>query len=66
LNTGHGERNILHTTNRREAKCIGHVLCGDCLLRHVIDGMIEGRIEMMRRRGRRSEQLLDGVKETRG
>jgi hypothetical protein len=31
----------------------------------VIEGKLEGRIEMMRRRGRRREQLLDDLKEKR-
>jgi hypothetical protein len=31
----------------------------------VIEGKLEGRIEMMGRRGRRSKQLLDGLKEKR-
>jgi len=35
---------------------------GNCLLKHVT----EGKIEVMGRRGRRSKQLLDDVKERRG
>jgi hypothetical protein len=31
----------------------------------VIEGKLEGRIEMMGRRGRRRKQLLDGLKEKR-
>jgi hypothetical protein len=38
------ERNVLHTVTRRKANCIGHILCRNCLLRHVIDGKIEGWI----------------------
>jgi hypothetical protein len=52
------ERNILHTINRRKAKWIGHILRRNCLLKHVIEGKLEGRIEMMGRRGRRRKQLL--------
>ena len=33
-----------------------------CLLKHVIEGKIEGRIEVRDRRGRRREQLLDDFK----
>jgi hypothetical protein len=41
-------------------------LCRNCLLKHVIEGKIEGRIEVMGRRGRRRKQLLDDLKEKRG
>jgi hypothetical protein len=37
----------------------------NCLLKHVIEGKIERRIEVMERRGRRSKQLLDYLKEKR-
>jgi hypothetical protein len=60
------ERNILHTVKRRKANWIGHILRRNCLLKHVIEGKKEGRIEVMGRRGRRRKQLLDDVKETRG
>ena len=39
------ERNILHTIQRWKANWIGHILRRNCLLKHVIDGKIEGRIE---------------------
>jgi uncharacterized protein (UPF0335 family) len=35
----------------------------NCLLKHVIDGKIEGRIEVTERRERRRKQLLDDLKE---
>jgi hypothetical protein len=35
----------------------------DCLLKHVIQGKIEGRLEVTRRPGGRSKQLLDDLKE---
>jgi hypothetical protein len=41
-------------------------LCRNCLLKNVIEGKIEGRIEMTGRRGRRRKQLLDDLKEKRG
>ena len=44
---------------------IGHVLRRNCLLKHVIEGKLEGRIEMMGRRGIRRKQLLDDLKEKR-
>jgi hypothetical protein len=57
------ERNILHTIKRRKATWIGHILRRKCLLKHVIEGKLEGRIEMTGRRGRRRKQLLDDLKE---
>jgi hypothetical protein len=39
------ERNILHEIKLGKVKWIGHILCRNCLLKHVI----EGRIELMRR-----------------
>jgi len=41
-------------------------LCRNCLLKHVVGGKIEKRIEAIGRRGRRSKQLLDDFKEQRG
>ena len=58
------ERNILHKRKRRKAILIGHILHRNCLLKHVIEGQIEGRIEVMGRRGRRRELLLDYLNET--
>jgi hypothetical protein len=37
----------------------------NCLLKHVIEGKLEGRVEMMGRRGRRRKQLLDDLEEKR-
>jgi hypothetical protein len=48
------ERNIVHTIKRRKANWIGHILRRNCLLKHVIEGNIEGT-----RRGGRRKQLLD-------
>jgi hypothetical protein len=59
------ERNILHTIKRRKANWIGHILRRNCLLKHVTEGKLEGRIEMTGRRGRRRNQLLDDLKEKR-
>jgi hypothetical protein len=59
------ERNIVHTIKRRKANWIGHILRRNCLLNHVIEGKLEGRIEMTGRRGRRRKQLLDDLKEKR-
>jgi hypothetical protein len=59
------ERNILHTIKRRKANWIGHILRRNCLREHVIEGKLEGRIEMIGRRGRKRKQLLDNLKEKR-
>jgi hypothetical protein len=60
------ERNIVHTVKRNKANWIGHILRRNCLLTHVIEGKLEGRIEMTGRLGRRRKQLLDDLKEKRG
>jgi hypothetical protein len=59
------ERNILNTIKRWKANWIGHILRRNCLLKHVIEGKLEGGIEMTGRRGRRRNQLLDDLKEKR-
>jgi hypothetical protein len=33
----------LHKTNRRKADWIGHIVRRNCLLKHVIEGKMEGR-----------------------
>ena len=60
------ERNILHTMKRRKANWIGHIFCRKfrkCLLNEVVEGNIEGRIEVRERRRRRRKQLLNDLKE---
>jgi hypothetical protein len=59
------ERNILHTIKRRKPNWIGHILRRNCLLKHVIERKLEGRIEMMGGQGRRRKQQLDDIKEKR-
>jgi hypothetical protein len=59
------ERNIIHTTKRRKANWIGHIWSRNCLLKHVIEGKLEGRTEMTGRRERRRKQLLDDLRENR-
>jgi hypothetical protein len=44
----------------------GHILCKNCLLKHVIEGKIEERIEVAERRGRRRKQLLHYLNEKKG
>ena len=40
------ERNILHKINWRKANWNGHILRWNCLLKHIVEGNIEGRIEV--------------------
>jgi hypothetical protein len=40
------ERNIVHTIKRRKTNSTGHILRRNCLLKHVIEGKLEGRTEM--------------------
>jgi hypothetical protein len=48
------EINILHTIKIRKVELIGYILRRNCLLQQVI----EGKIEVMGRRGRSREKLL--------
>jgi hypothetical protein len=57
------ERNIVQTIKRRKANWIGHILRRNCLLKHVIEGKLEGRTEITGRRGQSCKQLLDDLKE---
>ena len=59
------ERIILKTIKRRKSNWIGHNWHRNCLLKHVIEGNIEGRVEVTVRRGRRCKKLLDDLKEKR-
>jgi len=40
-----GEKNILRVIERRNANWISHISCKKCVLKDVIQGNIEGRIE---------------------
>jgi hypothetical protein len=60
------QRNILHEISKRKANLIGHIMCRTCLLQQVIEGNINGGIEVTERRGRRRRKLLDGLRERRG
>jgi hypothetical protein len=43
------DRRIMRTTNRRKANWIGHILRSNSLSKHVVEGKVEGRIEVMGR-----------------
>ncbi|PNF24421.1 hypothetical protein B7P43_G09695 [Cryptotermes secundus] len=60
------QRNILHEIRKRKANWIGHILRGNCLLKGVLEGKIEGWIEVTRRRGRRRKKMLDDLGDRRG
>jgi hypothetical protein len=47
------DRNIIYTVNRRKAKWIGHSLRRNCLLKLIVEGKIQEKIEMTGIRGRR-------------
>jgi predicted ribonuclease YlaK len=59
-------RNVGHKTKIRKANLIGHILCRKSVLKHVIEGKIEGTMEVAGRRGRRHKQLLDDLREQTG
>jgi hypothetical protein len=56
------ERNILQTIKRRMATWIGHVLIRNCLLKGVIEGNIEGRLEVMGRSARKLKRPLGDLR----
>jgi hypothetical protein len=60
------QRNILHEICKRKANCIGHILRKNCPLQRVIEGKIQGGIEVTGRQGRKCTKLLDDLKERRG
>jgi hypothetical protein len=59
------QRNILHEISKRKANWIGHILRRNCLLQRIIEGKIEGGIEVTERRGIRRRKLLDDLTERR-
>jgi len=56
------ENNVLHTIKWEKVYWIGHILCRNCLLKHVIEGNIEGT----GKRGRRRRQLLNDLRGKKG
>jgi hypothetical protein len=60
------QRNILHEIRKRKANWIGHILRRNCILQGVIEGKIQGRIEVTGRQERKRRKLLDDLKERRG
>jgi hypothetical protein len=66
LHTVKEERNILHVIHGRKTNRIAHILRRNCLLKHIIEGKIQGKISVTGRQGRRLKQLMDDLKEARG
>jgi hypothetical protein len=60
------ERIILRTVKRRNTNWIGHILCGNCLLKLVMKGKVEGRLKVTVRRERRRKQLLITLRKREG
>ena len=60
------QRNNPHEIRKRKANWVGHILRRNCPLKQVIEGKIEGEMEVTRRRGRRRKKLLDELKDRRG
>jgi hypothetical protein len=56
----------LESIRKRNANWIGHILRRNCLLKHVIEGKINGEMEVAKMRGKLRKKLLDDLKERRG
>jgi len=51
---------------RQKANWIGNIWRRNCLLKHVVEGKLKGRMEVTVRRGRRHKQLPHDRKKTTG
>jgi hypothetical protein len=60
------QKNILHEICKRKANWIGHILRRNCLLQRVVEGKIQGEIEVTGRQGRRRRKLLYDLNERKG
>jgi len=56
------QRNILHEIRKRKANWIGHILRRNCLPQRVIEGKIQGGIDVTGRQRRRCRKLLVDLK----
>ena len=65
LHRGKEERYVLHKVKWRKVNWIGYSLRRNCLLEHIVEGIIQGRIDVRGRRGGRRKQLLGDLKEAR-
>jgi len=55
------QRNVLHEIRKRKVNWIGYILRRNCLLQRVIEGKVQGGIEVTGRQGRRRTKLLDDL-----
>jgi len=62
LHRANNDWNFLNKIRRWKAKCIGHFLRKNSVLKHVIERKIEERTEVVERRGRMCKELLDDFK----
>jgi hypothetical protein len=60
------QKNIHNEICKRMANWIGHILRRNCLLQRVIEGKIQGEIEVTGRQGRRRRKLFDDLREREG
>jgi hypothetical protein len=60
------QRNIRHEINKQKASWIGHILHRNCLLKQVIEGKINGGLEVTKKKKKRCKKLLYDLKERRG
>jgi hypothetical protein len=58
--------NILHEIRKWKANWIGHILRRNCLVKQVVEGKMQGQIEVTRRQGKRRKKLLDDPGDRRG
>jgi hypothetical protein len=65
LHKVNGDRNNLHTKKIKPNR-IGHILRRNCLLKHITEEKLEGKIAVTVRRGRSRKQLLDNLKDSIG
>jgi hypothetical protein len=57
-----GEKNILRVIKRRNGNWISHISCQKCVLKDVIQGNMEGKIEGTEWQERSLKRLLDNYK----
>jgi hypothetical protein len=66
LDESRKEECAAYNTKQEGFYWIGHILRRNCHLKDIINGKIQRRIEVIGRRGRKSQQLLDYLREKRG
>jgi hypothetical protein len=57
------DKNIPQTIKSRKANRICNILRRNCLIKHITEGKIEGKVKVTGRLGRRRKELLDDLKE---